>query len=174
MDWSASAKVQVLGLVFRQISPPRQTQTADLGLNPGGDQRIIWLVRCWLINVMRWLWCVLFFCLMSPSWVMHVYDKWHGLDCPIPLRLFVIRPHPLFWSWKNDSIIMLEILPYDLHLDKRITTHKPPISALWLNSSSPPVNLECASCMPSNVDTAYYYDNAFTRKWTHKNFTLCF
>ena len=34
---------------------------------------------------------------------------------------------------------MLEILPYDLHLDKRVTTHKPLNPALWLNSSSPPL-----------------------------------
>ena len=69
---------------------------------------------------------------------MNVYDKWHGLDCLTPLRLFVIRPHPLFWSLKSDSIIMLDILPYDLRLDTRITTHELPISALRLTLPSPP------------------------------------
>ena len=39
-------------------------------------------------------------------------------------------PHPLFWSLKSDSIVMFDILPYDLRLNTRITTHKPPISAL--------------------------------------------
>ena len=67
-----------------------------------------------------------------------------------------------FWSLKSDSIIMLDILPYDLRLDTRITTHKPPMSALRLNSSSPPLNLECAPCLPSNADTTHHYDSAFT------------
>ena len=67
---------------------------------------------------------------------------------------------------------MLDILPYDLHLDTRITTHKPPLPALWLNSSSPPLNLECAPCLPSNVDTTHHYDSAFTWKWTHEIYTL--
>ena len=38
--------------------------------------------------------------------------------------------HSVFWSFEIDSIVMLEILPYDLHLDKRVTTHKPPKPAL--------------------------------------------
>ena len=121
---------------------------------------------------MRWLWYVLFLCLMSPSWVMHVYDEWHGLDCPTPLRLFVIRPHPLFWSWKNDSIIMLEILPYDLHLDKRITARNPPIPALWLNSPSPPLNLECGLCLDPEFDIAHHYDYALLCNYTHNICTL--
>ena len=104
---------------------------------------------------------------------MNIYGKWDVLDCLTPLRLSEIRPHPLFWSIKSDSIIMLDILPYDLHLNTRITTHKPPISALWLDSSSPPLNLGCAPCMPSNVDTTHYYDSAFTWKLTHKICTLC-
>ena len=57
---------------------------------------------------------------------------------------------------------MLEILLYDLHLDERITAHNPPIPALSLTSTSPPLNLECAPCLPSNVDTAHHYDSAFT------------
>ena len=86
---------------------------------------------------MRFLWCTY---LCFPSWFdpdMNVYDVWHDLGCLPPPWLFAVRPNPFFWSLKSDSIIMLEILPYDLHLDTRVTTHKPPKPALWLNSSSP-------------------------------------
>ena len=137
-----------------------------------GKQRIIWLVRCWLINVFCSLWNARIF---SPSRFdpdMKVYGKWDVLDCLQPLRLFEIRPHPLFWLIESDSIVMLDILPYDLHPNARIATHMPPISALWTNSSSSPLNLECASCLPSNVDTTHQYDSALTWKCTHKIYTL--
>ena len=58
------SRIYVLTITLRKIflvfqlgdhwtSPPWYTQTANLGLNPGEDQRIIWLVRCWLIDGMR-------------------------------------------------------------------------------------------------------------------------
>ena len=138
-----------------------------------GEQRIIWLVRCWLINIFSTLCNARIF---SPSRFdpdMNVYGKWDLSACLTPLRLSEIRPHPLCWLIKSDSIIMLDILPYDIHLNKRVTTHTPPISALWLNSSSSPLNLECASCLPSTVDTTHHHDSTFTWKWTHKIYTLC-
>ena len=119
------------------------------------------------LSVLIWPWygCI---------WQMRCFGlSYYIYICLTHLRLFVVRPHPLFWSLKSDSITMLDILLYELRLDTRITTHKLRTSALWLTSSSPALNLECGPCLPSNADTTYHYDPAFTWKWTHKICTLC-
>ena len=67
---------------------------------------------------------------------------------------------------------MLEILPYDLRLDKRITARNLPIPALRLNSPSPPLNLECAPCLGPEFDTAHHYDYALLCNYTHNIYTL--
>ena len=84
---------------------------ATTGYNPGGDQRIIWLVRCWLINVFWFLCCALIFYLISAS-----------LVC-----FFTYADH-VFWSknvvWPTQPHVRISTCMLFIHLNWHM-------SALW-------------------------------------------
>ena len=70
---------------------------------------------------MRWLWCFLSSCLMSPSWVMHLNNVDRAVDGFIPQRLFGIGTFAIFWCLKSYFIIITDILWSDLHLNTPVT-----------------------------------------------------
>ena len=79
-----------------------------------GERRTIWLVRRWLINVFWKQWYLLFFCIISPSWVINLWNGYDTMDVPLPLRLSWIRYLAMFWDLKIYSMLESAILWYDL------------------------------------------------------------
>ena len=112
---------------------------------PVGEQRIIWLVRCWLINVMRWLWYLLFFCLISPSWVMHLIMYTMPWTVFLPLRLSRIGTFAMFWCLESYYIIITDILWCDLHLNTPVTDH---MTSIMLSN--------CICLLPCSIWNAWH------------------
>ena len=79
-----------------------------------GERRIIWLVRRWLIAVFWKQRYLLFFCIISPSRVINLWNGYDTIDVPLPLRLSWIRYLALFWDLKIYSMLESDILCYDL------------------------------------------------------------
>ena len=72
---------------------------------------------------LRWLWYLLFFCLISPSWVMHLIMYTMPWTVFLPLRLSRIGTFAMFWCLESYYIIITDILWCDLHLNTPVTDH---------------------------------------------------
>ena len=138
-----------------------------------GEPRIIWLVRLWLIDVFWKQWYLLFFCVISPSWVVNLLVwMWHH-GPPLPLRISWIWTFAIFWCLKCYYMIITDILWYDLHLNTPVIDHMPSMYCLIAFLPLPLLNMECMACMNFTTDTPLHHDSALTWNWTHKICTLC-
>ena len=80
-----------------------------------GKQRIIWLVRWWLIDVFWRLCCALIFPPVSASWVINLWTGYGAMDPLYIMWLSELGIFAMFWGLKNYSITETDILWYDLH-----------------------------------------------------------
>ena len=117
---------------------------------------------------------------------MQCLDFLSDLNCPcyayIPwiwccrlsytLRLSDIWTFALVWMSESYYIIVTDILWQFLHSNTRVTDQTASISALSLQLSFSPLNLECAACLGSRFDTVHHYDYALPCNWTHNIRTL--
>ena len=137
-----------------------------------GERRIIWLIRRWLIDVFWKEWCLLFFCIISPSRVINLWNGYDTMNVPLPLRLSWIWNFAMFWCLARYYMIVTDILWYDLHLNTPVTDHMASIVLSNCVLPLPLLNMECAACMNFTTDTPPHHDYASTWTWTHDICTL--
>ena len=72
---------------------------------------------------LRWLWYLLFFCLISLAWVMNLIMYTMPWTAFLPLRLSRIGTFAMFWCLESYYIIITDILWCDLHLNTPVTDY---------------------------------------------------
>ena len=133
-----------------------------------GKQRIIWLVRWWLIDVFWKLCCALIFFLMSASWVINLWAGYGAMDPLYIMWLSELGIFAMFWGLKNYSITETDILWYDLHEYICYYSCDLYISSPLLTWRCLPCIMNYPLCMTHDLATANHHDHAWTEKWAQK------
>ena len=132
-----------------------------------GKQRIIWLVRWWLIDVFWKLCCALIFFPMSASWVINLWTGYGAMDPLYIMWLSELGIFAMFRGLKNYSITETDILWYDLHEYICYYSCDLCISSPLLPWPCLPCIMNYPLCMTHDLATANHHGHAWTEKWAH-------
>ena len=137
-----------------------------------GEQRIIWLVRCCLIDAFWKLCCALIFPPISASWVINFWHECGAMDPLYRIWLSELGTFAICWDLKNCSITETDILWYDLHEYVCYYSCDLCISSPLLPWLCLPCITNYPLCMTHDLATANHHDHAWTAKWAQNICTL--